>query len=153
MLPFVRPELFLVTAIYMLPSQLRFRLVSLILCLLTGLVLAAARYAILGDILPNTTFAKLGLENFGKGWLYLAEFVLSYPEAPTVLFLLLLLSAWTIHRGTGSGAERDYVRHHASLAAALVLVLVLVTVRLGGDFMLGGFFLPAFVLLVPGVSE
>ncbi|MHA3980329.1 hypothetical protein ACW9UR_21880 [Halovulum sp. GXIMD14794] len=150
-LPFVRPELFLVSSIYMAPAVVRLRLSPLATCLAVALGLAATRYAIFGDVLPNTSFAKLGMEHFGSGRAFAGEFVLSYPE---MLGVQLLLLAWSIKfavRDPSVLTERGFLRLCAPLLASILLIAMVI--KAGGGFMHGRFFVPAFVLLALATSE
>ncbi len=146
-LPFVRPELALVSAIYA-PSVLRGGVASgLAAAAAAGLGLAGLRWALFGGVLPNTAFAKLGLDSHWNGPAYAAEFALSYPHL-ALLAVAAGATAWAL----GPAG----LRHAAPAAGPPALAAVLLAanaVATGGDFMHGRFFLPGYALALLALLE
>ncbi|MEM9476559.1 MAG: hypothetical protein AAGA71_14785 [Pseudomonadota bacterium] len=148
-LPFVRPELALVTAIYLPVVAAGHRWGVLLIMSVVGLGLAGFRFFLFGDVLPNTAFAKLGLDTYENGSDYAVEFLRSYPH---VLILLVVLVTGAVALGKIRGFQGPIPARIVPPTVGAGL-LACYTVLSGGDFMHGRFFLPAYVLTVVAVSE
>ncbi|MEM9899537.1 MAG: hypothetical protein AAF742_09190 [Pseudomonadota bacterium] len=148
-LPFVRPELALVTAIYLPVVFTSRRWRVLLIVALVGLGLAGLRFYLFGDVIPNTAFAKLGLETYDNGPNYAVEFLRSYPHFLFLALALIIGGAALVKIRAVTGP--NLARIVPPTVGAFVLVYY--TVVSGGDFMHGRFFLPAYVLAVVAVAE
>jgi hypothetical protein len=108
------------------------------------LIFLAWEWRYYGSIVPNTYFAKsVDLAYWSQGLVYGLVSGLS----TNLLFLLPLFAAWLLFLRDPRVAE---FRRFAGLGVAVYAVYV---IKLGGDFMLGRFFMTAMPLILLGVEN
>lgn len=140
LLPFVRPELGILLMLYVLLSLMKKQCKPLALLFVTLFSLALLRYAIFGDILPNTAFVKLFTDTHNSGYWYFVEFFYSYPYYFLLLAAFMLTVAYLLYMRRFLVSDTFF-----SLSVFLLMFYVYIS---GGDFMHGRFFLAPIVLMV-----
>lgn len=152
--PLVRPDLGLVTIVFLIAAWLIIRPTRRRTLALAAAALALPcafevfRAGYYGTLVPLPAIAKSASHSaWDRGWLYLRDFV-----DPTWIWVPALVAIAMIIVGVrrGSIAARDRVGLLAPVIAALLLALYVL--RVGGDFMHARMWLPAtFIALLPGL--
>ena len=154
--PLVRPDFlifsifFLLALLLLAPAHTGWKPRAAALGLAAALPVAGElfRMAYFGSVVPNTAIAKEGaLSSWHFGWNYLRDFIAPHWLLIPLLALGVLLVVRFVN-GAPSGASGAGIVFGLTTAAAVGHGLYVV--RVGGDYMHGRMFLPAFfALLLP----
>ncbi len=120
----------------------RYRVLSLVILIISALMLFSSRYLLFGELLPNTYYAKahqvFSMTRFYSGLIYMIKFNIKTMFIPLILFIILII------RSAGNYKKN---RHVFSLII-IILIYIAVIMYEGGDWIpFGRFIVPVIPVL------
>ncbi|MGE3181699.1 MAG: hypothetical protein AB7N71_08720, partial [Phycisphaerae bacterium] len=145
--PMIRPDLAIVSFVLIawcfLFAGIWRGVVVTCLIAIPNLLLEAWRIDYYAALLPNTYYAKTGIDQlWPQGFAYLRDLMLAYG----VQWLLLLAIVAASAKYLAAGNRREYAGRAAMILTAILYSVYVISV--GGDFMHGRFWLPPLLLVL-----